>query len=178
VGALRRRCPTDGGGKPYPPSDSPTAAAACDIGEIAEWPPGVSASLELADDAIAVGKDGGGAVTIVNRSRKRFTAELGEPEIGWIFEKGGTTPVGGFTGAIAGHGRTANLAPGERITLSVVVGTASCDSSQGYALPAGTYEVRAMVTTAYEETAEGAMVPGPVWLSQPARLRVVEGSDS
>jgi hypothetical protein len=67
------------GGKPYPPSDSPTAAAACDIGEIAEWPPGVSASLELADDAIAVGKDGGGAVTIVNRSRQRFTAELGEP---------------------------------------------------------------------------------------------------
>jgi hypothetical protein len=159
-----------------PPSDSPTAATACDIGEIAEWPPDVSASLELADDVIVSGKHGRGTVTIVNRSRERFTAELGEPEIGWVFEKGGTTPVGAFAGAIAGHGRTADLTTGERIALSVVVGTASCDPSHGYALPAGTYDVRAMVTN--EDTAEGAMVPGPVWLSQPARLRVVEGSDS
>jgi hypothetical protein len=139
---------------------------------------GVSASLDLADDVIASGRHGRATVTIVNESAKRFTAELGEPAIGWVFEQGGSTPVGAFAGGIAGWDRIVDLATGERITLRVVLGTASCDPSQGYALPAGTYDVRATLSVAYEDTAEGQIVPGPTRLSQPARLRVVEGSDS
>jgi len=165
------------GTAPYPPSDSPTVATACDIGEIAEWPPGVSASLELADDAIASGTNTGGTVTIVNESADRFTADLGEPEIGWVFEEGATTPVGAFTGGVAGWGRDVDLAPGEQATLDVLVGTASCDPSRGYGLPPGTYDVRATLSTAHEETAEGQIVPGPTWLSEPERLRIREGSD-
>jgi hypothetical protein len=163
---------------PYPPSESPTAAAACDLGEIAEWPPGVSASVELADGVIASGLHTEGTVTIVNESAERFTAELGEPETGWVFEQGGTTPIGAFTGAVGGHGRRVDLAPGEHATLDMVVGTASCDPSRGYALAPGTYDVRVVLPAAYEETADGEMVPGPTWLSEPARLRVVDGTDS
>jgi hypothetical protein len=59
--------------------------------------------------------------------------------------------------------------------LSVVFGTASCDPSRRYALPPGIYDVRAVVPAGYEETAEGEMVPGPTSLSDPARLRIVEG---
>jgi hypothetical protein len=70
----------------------------------------------------------------------------------------------------------ADLAPGEQISVNVVVGTASCDISRGYALPPGTYDVRAVFPATYEDT--GQIVPGPTWLSQPARLRVVEGTDS
>lgn len=166
------------GTAPFPPSDSPTAAISCDIGEIEEWPPGVSASLAPDDDVVVSGEHGRGTVTIVNESAERFSEELGEPEIGWVFEQGGTTPVGAFTGAVGGEGRTADLAPGEQVSLSVVFGTASCDPSRGYALPPGTYDVRAIVPAEYEETTGGEMVPGPTWLSDPARLRIVEGSDS
>jgi hypothetical protein len=157
---------------PYPPSDSPTAGVPCDIGEIDAWPPGVSASLELEDDVVVSGAHGRGTVTIINESAERFRADLGEPEIGWIFEQGATTPVGVFTGAIAGEGRTANLAPGEQIALRMVFGTAACDPSQGYALPPGTYDVRSVVS---EETPGDE---GSTWLSDPARLRVVEAADS
>jgi hypothetical protein len=162
---------------PYPPSDSPTTAAACDVGEISEWPSGVSASVDLVDDVIVSGHHTKGAVTIVNESTERFTADLGEPETGWVFEQGGATPVGAFTGAIGGWGRGVDLAPGEHAKLDMVVGTAACDPSRGYALPPGTYDVRVTLPVAYEETADGEMVPGPTWLSDPARLRIVESSD-
>jgi hypothetical protein len=166
------------GTAPYPPSDSPTAAIACDIGEIDEWPRGVSASVDLEDDVIASGKHGRGTVTIINESDERFRAELGEPEIGWVFEQGGTTPLGAFTGAIGGVGKDVDLAPGEQASLKIVFGTASCDPSRGYALPPGTYDVRVVLPAgAYHETPEGELVPEVTWLSDPARLRIV-GSDS
>jgi hypothetical protein len=170
--ALRLRVGT----APYPPSDSPTAALACDLGAIDEWPRGVSARLDLEDDLIASGKHGKGTVTIVNESDERFREELGQPEVGWVFEQGGTTPVGAFTGAIAGEGRSIDLAPGEQDSLTMVFGTAACDPSQGYALPPGIYEVRAELPAAYRETDESEMAPGPIRLSDPARLRIV-GSD-
>jgi hypothetical protein len=158
------------GGAPYPPSDSPTTSIACDIGAIDEWPQGVSASLDLEDDVIASGKHGRGTVTIINESDERFREELGEPEVGWVFEQGWNTPVGMFTGAIAGEGRNVDLAPGEQASLTMVFGTASCDPSQGYALPPGIYDVRAVLPA---ETAERDR---PTRLSEPARLRIV-GSD-
>jgi hypothetical protein len=165
------------GTAPYPPPDPPTVATACDIGEIVEWPAGVAATLEVDDDVIASGKDTGGRATIVNDSAERFTADLGETEVGYVFEEGGTTPVGVYTRGMAGPvGVGADLAPGEQISVNVVVGTASCDISRGYALPPGTYDVRAVFPATYEDT--GQIVPGPTWLSQPARLRVVEGTDS
>ena len=37
--------------------------------------------------------------------------------------------------------------------------------------------VRAVLTTAYEQTPEGDVVPGVTWQSDPARLRVEEASD-
>jgi hypothetical protein len=163
------------GAAPYPPSDSPSAAIGCDIGKIDDWPPGVSASLSLEDDIVVSGRHGRATVTIVNGSAERFRAELGEPEVGWVFEQGGTTPVGAFTGGIGGVGKTIDLAPGEQAGLDVVFGTASCDPSRGYALPPGTYEVRAVLPTASEESAGGEIVPGPVWLSDPVRLRIVAG---
>jgi hypothetical protein len=166
------------GTAPYPPSDSPTAAIACDIGEIDEWPQGVSATVDLEDDVIASGKHGSGTVTIINESDERFREDLGQPEIGWVFEQGGTTPVGAFTGAIGGEGRTIDLAPGEQDSLTMVFGTASCDPSQGYALPPGIYDVRVELPAgSYHETSEGELVPETTWLSDPARLRIV-GSDS
>jgi hypothetical protein len=58
----------------------------------------------------------------------------------------------------------------------MVFGTAACDPSQGYALPPGIYEVRAELPAAYRETDESEMAPGPIRLSDPARLRIV-GSD-
>jgi hypothetical protein len=170
--ALRLRVGT----APYPPSDSPTAALACDLGAIDEWPRGVSARLDLEDDVIASGKHGKGTVTIVNESDERFREELGQPEVGWVFEQDGTTPVGAFTGAIAGEGRSIDLAPGEQDSLTMVFGTAACDPSQGSALPPGIYEVRAELPAAFRETDESEMVPGPIRLSDPARLRIV-GSD-
>jgi hypothetical protein len=163
--ALRLRV----GAAPYPPSDSPSAAFACDIGVIDEWPRGVSATLDLQDDVIASGKHGRGTVTIINESDERFREELGQPEVGWVFEQGGTTPVGAFTGAIAGEGRPIDLAPGEQDSLTMVFGTASCDPSRGYALPPGIYEVRAVLPA---ETPSAR----PTRLSDPARLRIV-GSD-
>jgi hypothetical protein len=146
------------GTAPYPPPDPPTVATACDIGEIVEWPAGVAATLEVDDDVIASGKDTGGRATIVNDSAERFTADLGETEVGYVFEvvfealgDGGSEPTG----------PRRVLAPGQDTRVGVPVGTASCDPARGYALAPGDYDVRALLG-----------VPGPLYLSQPARLHV------
>ena len=50
--------------------------------------------------------------------------------------------VGGYSGAIAGTGRTIDLAPRESASIRVIFGTASTREDLGYVLPPGRYWLR------------------------------------
>jgi hypothetical protein len=94
-----------------------------------------------------------------------------DPVFGWVYDVGDRSTPRGHPGVVyetAGDGGSEPtgprraLAPGQRTRVSVPVGTASCDPTQGYVLEPGDYDVRVQL----------GVRGGPVHLSQPARLRV------
>jgi hypothetical protein len=108
-------------------------------------PVSLSVTLALTDETVKSGADFTGSVTVTNTRPDVLHFESGSPLAALVYRPGEADPVGAFTGAIAGVGVGADLQPGESIDIDVLGGTASCDSSLGYALPAGDYEVRVPV---------------------------------
>lgn len=125
------------GALPYPPSKLP-ASSVCPQIDASPWPDGVRATIAPETDTVTPGTTIGSAVTIVNDSDQRFTMDTGEPVIGLVYRPGETAPVGGYVGAIAGHGREIQLAPGQRATLGALIDAASCVPSDGYTVPPAT----------------------------------------
>ena len=74
-----------------------------------------------------------------------------------IYRTGTDQVVGAFDGGIRGVGLGGTLAPGESIDVSVFGGTASCLAELGYALPPGTYDVRAAIDQ-YDRLPQGEMI--------------------
>lgn len=158
------------GGSPFPPSKIPDDFR-CPSPQVEPWPAGVTASLELDDDAVPQGGTPHGVVTVTNASDKRFVLEVENPVFGWVYDVGDVSTPRGHPGVVyttVGDGGSEPtgprraLAPGQRTRIGVAVGTASCDPTRGYALAPGDYHVRAQL----------GVRDGPVHLSQPAQLRV------
>lgn len=103
------------------------------------------ASLVLESDVISSGADFRATVTVVNSGADEVDFESGSPLTALVYRPGGSEAIGTFSGAIGGVGIGKTLGPRDTIDIDVVGGTASCDPALGYALPPGSYEVRAVV---------------------------------
>jgi hypothetical protein len=158
------------GGMPYPlPSEIPDDFR-CPSPRVQPWPAGVTAAFELDDDTLPQGGTINGVVTVHNASDEQFVLDLRGPVLGWVYDVGEVSTPRGQPGVVfeaLGDGGSEPtgprrvLAPGQDTRVGVPVGTASCDPARGYALAPGDYDVRALLG-----------VPGPLYLSQPARLHV------
>lgn len=102
-------------------------------------------TLALASDTVMSGADFEATVRVANLGIGAFDFESGSPATALVYAPGGFDAIGGYTGGIAGVGLGRVLEPLESIDIDVLGGTASCDPALGYALPPGTYEVRAVV---------------------------------
>jgi hypothetical protein len=103
------------------------------------------ASLVLTSGAISSGADFRGKVTVVNSGAGKFDFESGSPSTALVYRPAGSEAIGAFSGLIGGVGVGETLGPLDAIDIDVLGGTASCDPALGYALPPGSYEVRAVV---------------------------------
>lgn len=103
------------------------------------------ATLSLEETTVASGGDFSGTATVTNTGTAELAFASGEPLVAIVFRPGTNDPVGLYVGGIDGVGTGADLPPGESISIRVIGGTASCDPTLGYALPAGDYDVRVYV---------------------------------
>jgi hypothetical protein len=100
---------------------------------------GLEMSVEVDQEALEAGDTGRGRLVLRNSSPQRIgPLDCGQPLVGSLLDSS-LEPVGGYSGAIAGTGRTIDLAPGESASLRVIFGTASTRADLGYSLPPGRY---------------------------------------
>jgi hypothetical protein len=105
-------------------------------------PEGLEMSVEVDQEVLEAGDDGRGRLVLRNSSPERIgPLDCGQPLVGSLLNSSLET-VGGFSGAIAGTGRSINLAPGESASIRVIFGTASTREDLGYVLPPGQYWLR------------------------------------
>lgn len=130
---------------------------------------GLKASVTLSSAVINAGGDLRGTLTITNVGIEPVSFNGGEPRTGLIVRPGTTEVVGIYDGEIAGVGITATLAPGESKELEMLVGTASCDASVGFAVPPGDYEV---ITIAIDAAEDINGVKGVRLASAPTGLKI------
>ena len=102
-------------------------------------------TLVLESGTVSSGADFGATVRVANLGTGDFDFQSGSPATALVFAPGGSEAIGSFTGGIAGVGLGEVLGPLESIDIDVLGGTASCDPALGYALPSGSYEVRAVI---------------------------------
>jgi hypothetical protein len=114
------------------------------LGPIATGTPLV-ATITVDPARVQSGLDFRGSVRVTNDGSKPFDFESGWPVSATVFRRGTDEVVGGYSGGIGGVGFGDVLQPGESVELDALGGTASCDPALGYALPPGTYDVRAQV---------------------------------
>lgn len=129
---------------PYPPPEDPERAC-LDVQPTVEEHAPLTAVVEVEGPIVGGSRYPGtvrlsnaGAVPYELQTSSNFSLYLfrpGEPETIGLSELGSSWGVG--------YGRT--LEPGEAVELPATGGTASCDLVLGYVLPAGAYEVRALI---------------------------------
>ena len=127
----------------YPDPGKP-AGSRCPVrGPIATPPVRVTLTL----DRTTVPSGGGfkGSVRITNDGASMISVDTGSPAEARVYLPGENEPVGTYAGAIGGVGMGGPLAPGASLDIDMVGATASCDPALGWALPPGTYEVRAVL---------------------------------
>ena len=78
--------------------------------------------------------------------------------------------MGAYEGGTDGVGTGGTLQPGGTIDIGVLGGTASCEPSLGYALPAGLYDVRVTVEQYVHPDVNGVVVT--YLLSEPVALEI------
>ena len=101
--------------------------------------PGLRLVAELERDSWRSGDTIRGHLRMTNASADdTITFDTGEPMTGVLLDLDGT-PVGGYTGAIAGVGRRVHLNPGDQATLGFISGADTFDPHGGAVLPAGRY---------------------------------------
>lgn len=95
---------------------------------------------------IRSGQDGRGTITIANTSNGTVTFSAGTPYAAVLLKPGTDEVIGVYDSDIAGVGTGATLKPGGSTTADMLIGTAGCILTAGYAVPAGTYDVVVMLT--------------------------------
>jgi hypothetical protein len=103
---------------------------------------GLEMSVEVAQEVLTVGDDGHGQLILRNSGTAGIgPLQCGQPLVGSLLNSSLET-VGGYSGAVAGTGRTIDLAPGAAASIGVIFGTASTRADLGYAVPPGRYWLR------------------------------------
>jgi hypothetical protein len=103
---------------------------------------GLEMSVEVDQKVLQAGDDGHGRLVLLNSSPERIgPLDCGQPLVGYLLNAS-LERVGGYSGAIAGTGRTIDLAPGGSADIRVIFGTASTREDLGYVLPPGQYWLR------------------------------------
>lgn len=103
--------------------------------------PNVALRAELDHATLKPGHHILGRVHIRNTSAtERLRLETGSPAIGVTLHLDGTR-AGGFNGAVAGIGRTIDLAPGDEGSIGFIAGRDTIDPIQGATLPPGRYQL-------------------------------------
>lgn len=103
---------------------------------------GLELSVEIDREVLTAGEDGRGRLVLRNTAAERIgPLSSGQPLVGSLLNSGLET-VGGYSGAIAGVGRTIDLPPGESVSVPVIFGTASTREDLGYVVPPGRYWLR------------------------------------
>jgi hypothetical protein len=163
------------GNFPYPlPADlgsiDPVACRVADFAGPTDHK-GLQATVTFESATVTAGADIQGTVTITNTGSEPVSFESGSPLAGAIVRPGTTTVVGTHVGVIAGAGAGATLEPGGSYDIPALFGTASCDPSAGYVVPAGDYEVLVPVIAKYPQRSGDPIVNELVTL--PGSLTVV-----
>jgi hypothetical protein len=100
---------------------------------------GLEMSVEVDQNVLEAGEDGRGRLVLRNSSPERIgPLGSGQPLVGSLLNSS-LEIVGGYSGAIAGTGRTIDLAPGASASLWFIFGTASTREDLGYVVPPGRY---------------------------------------
>lgn len=100
---------------------------------------GLEMSVEVDQEVLEVGDDGHARLVLHNSSPERIgPLSSGQPLVGSLLNSS-LEAVGGYSGLVAGTGRTIDLAPGATATVGVIFGTASTREDLGYVLPPGRY---------------------------------------
>jgi hypothetical protein len=100
---------------------------------------GLEMSVEVDQEVLVAGDDGRGRLVLRNSSPERIgPLDCDQPLVGSLLNSS-LEPVGGYSGWVAGTGRTIDLAPGESASIRIVFGTASTREELGYVLPPGRY---------------------------------------
>ncbi|MGD0705471.1 MAG: hypothetical protein ABSA02_37010 [Trebonia sp.] len=114
------------------------------------WPPagpaleeqafeGLEMSAEVDQKVLQAGDDGHGRLVLRNSSPERIgPLDTGQPLVGSLLNSS-LQIVGGYSGLVAGTGRTIDLAPGGTASLRFIFGTASTREDLGYVVPPGRY---------------------------------------
>jgi hypothetical protein len=123
--------------------------------------PALRASVEMSTLRIATGATFDAAVRINNIGAQTVRLDTSSGLQVYLFQPGGTRPIGTSDGGSAGTGLLATVEPGTATTIPGYGGAASCDLSLGYTLPAGPYQARALVD--YAIGPEGGNGPQVFW---------------
>jgi hypothetical protein len=143
----------------YPSSE--VAGGACPVQGTFAVHPALRASLQMATPRIPAGATLDSTVRIANIGATPVRLDTSSGLRVYLFQAGGTTPVGTSDGGSAGTGLLATVEPGTSITIPGDGGTASCDLTLGYTLAAGPYQARSLVD--YAIGPEGGNGPLVFW---------------
>ena len=129
------------------------------------------ATLTIEAATVHSGQDFSGSVVIRNDGAIDVELNSGDPATAVLYRAGTNELVGGYDAGGEGVGFGGPIAPGASLTEHVISGTASCVPALGYALPAGIYDVRAVVEQ-YQPQPGGGIVVTDI-LSAPVPLEIV-----
>lgn len=105
----------------------------------------IAAELHLDSAIVAAGDDLPGTATLTNRVQDRLSFVTGLMA-GGVRHPGDDKLTGAFTGAVAAVGLNVDLRHGQSKDVPVVIGTSSCLPDRSYVVPAGAYEVVAVLS--------------------------------
>jgi hypothetical protein len=148
------------GFKPFPYVHGRFARPSFDSEPAAVKWPALHITCEIPEARIPRGGSTIGQLSILNRGKteEKFTAAANG---GWLCAPGTSDIAGGYSGAIAAGARAIDLEVDGIALLDFIVGTASCESNDRYAVESGVYEV---------------VVPLSIWVAgsnpDPVRLQV------
>jgi len=152
---------------PYPaPSEGANVCAAL-VGPLVDPGP-LRATIQMPSHSVGHEVAFAATVRLTNTGPVPLAVETGQPLLIYLFEPGGTVPVGVAAGPMAGTGLGFRLEPGGSSSIPATGGTSSCDPRLGYELPDGPYDARAAVEI---DQASSGGVNG-VFLSDPLSITV------
>jgi len=120
---------------------------------------GLEMSVEVDQEVLTVGDDGRGRLVLRNSGSERTgPLHCGQPLVGSLLNSSLET-VGGYSGMVAGTGRTIDLAPGQSASIQIIFGTASTREDLGYVVPPGRYWLKVQVRLQPGRGAPGTNAP-------------------